>query len=205
MNILSIDFDWIMQPTIEAYNNIVLGYNALGPLESWENVKKQIPNFEPYCNLDQFTQLYFLLKDKIQWLTRNDIYIGLNHDELYGFMEKQEAKEYIVYNIDHHHDLGYLESGFNSIIEQPLTLANWAAKSTEKLNLCKYIWISNKNSKIPEIIPENLNYTRVSDISILDRIHIDKIFICSSWEWVPLKYQNLFAILTSLFDDLENK
>ena len=205
MNILSIDFDWIMQPTIEAYNNICKGYNNLGPIEIWDEISRMMPGFNPECDLNRFTDLYFLLKDKLKYLTKEDVHIGINHDELYYFMEKQQAKKYSVYNIDHHHDLGYLNSNSPSIEEQPISLANWATKAHQNLNMYRYTWISNINSHKPEEVPEKLKYTATYDLNILENIKFDKIFICASWEWVPLKYQNLFAILTSLFDDLENK
>lgn len=204
MNILSVDFDWIMQPTIEAYNNMVHGYTKLGPKEVWEHIEKNIPGFEPLCDLNRFTDLYFFLKDHSKNLYKEDIYIGFNHDELYRFMDDLNAKKYLVYNVDHHHDLGY-RLDEQPLEEQPITLANWAEKAHENLNMYKYVWIHNANSCLPEKIPDKLKYTHTTDIRLLDGVKFDKIFICASWEWVPLKYQNLFAILTSLFDDLENK
>lgn len=204
MNILSIDFDWIMQPTIRAYNDLSYGYNRLGPAEIWDNIFSAMPGFNPQCDLNYFTDLYFLLKRYLKNLNVEDVYIGMNHDELYKFMEQLGAKKYSVYNIDHHHDLGYrLEE--QALSDQPLTMANWATKAHENLNMYKYTWIHNTNSGVPEYIPETLKYTHTTDLNILDGVRIDKIFICPSWEWVPLKYQNLFAILVSLFDDLEKK
>jgi len=200
LNILSIDFDWIMQPTIEAYNNLCHGNSPLGPKEIWEQIEMTMPGFEAHCDLNRFTDLYFTLKEVIKNLTKDDCYVGLAHDELYKFMKMLDAKKYNIYNIDHHHDLGYHITD-ESLDEQSISLANWAAKAHFDLNMYKYTWIHNPNSYMPEKIPEKLKYTHTTDLRILDEIKFDKVFICASWEWVPLKYQNLFAILTSLVDN----
>ena len=46
MNVLSIDFDWIMEPSIEAYNHIS-NTDRFGPLRTWEKIKAIIPGFDP--------------------------------------------------------------------------------------------------------------------------------------------------------------
>lgn len=200
MNILSIDFDWIMQPTIEAYNNLCHGNSPLGAKEIWEQIEMAMPGFEARCDLNRFTDLYFTLKEVMKNLTKGDCYVGIEHGELYNFMQVLGAKKYNVYNIDHHHDLGY-HIGDEPLDEQSTSLANWAAKAHTDLNMYKYTWIHNVNSCMPEEVSEKLKYTHTTDLRILDGIKFDKVFICASWEWVPPKYQNLFAILTSLVDD----
>lgn len=204
MNILSIDFDWIMEPSIEAYNNLVNTDSLFGPMELWNKIQNIIPNINPECNLDHFNILYFLIKKYSKQLKFEDCYIALSHGDLYDFMEQINDKKYVVYNIDHHHDLGY-NIQCNDLDNTVPNLANWAYHANKNLNMYKYVWIHNPNSCMPERIPEKLKYIHTTDLNILNNVKFDKIFICASWEWVPLKYQNLFAILTSLFDDLEKK
>ena len=63
MNVLSVDFDWIMEPSIEAYNHISVR-DRFGPLRTWERINEAIPALDPKCNLSKLRTLYFFLLDK---------------------------------------------------------------------------------------------------------------------------------------------
>lgn len=194
MNILSIDFDWIMEPSIEAYNYFT-GEHTLGPALAWEKVFELIPNLNIDCDLEKYKILYFLLKQVSKNIKSENIYVGFKHNEIYYFLEDIDPNEPInIYNIDHHHDIGYPEND-NTI----LNLGNWVDHINKDKNLVNYTWICNKNSTS---CPSNnlTHFYRTSDINIVDKVKFDKIFICASWEWVPLKYQGLFEILISAID-----
>ena len=98
MNVLSVDFDWIMEPSIEAYNHLSCK-QLLGPIQTWEKIKEIIPGLEPKFNLNKFHQLYFFLLHKGKELTQKDIYIGLNHSEINLFLQDEVSlkvsREYI--------------------------------------------------------------------------------------------------------------
>ena len=56
MDILSIDFDIIMEPVIQYYNNLV-------PSTSWEEIQKDNPSFIiPNANLNHYNFLLSLLE-----------------------------------------------------------------------------------------------------------------------------------------------
>lgn len=200
MNVLSVDFDWIMEPSIEAYNHISRG-DALGPLRTWGKIYEVIPALNPECDLNKFNILYHLLLDKGKTLTKEDIFIGFNHDQIYNFLKDYNEKFNIV-NIDHHHDMGYPQNGHDIEAFEQLSVANWVHYINKNKELLSYTWIHNKNSLHPR--EEEINnikmYMHSTDIDLIENMKFDKIFLCASWEWVPPKYESLFDILVSTID-----
>ena len=187
-----------MEPCIEAYNHISR-VERMGPVRTWEKIKAIIPNFIPECDIEKYHTLFFLLLDKGKLLKKEDIYIGLNHDQMIAFMEEFKEHKINLYNIDHHHDMGY--EGNNGAFDS-LGVANWVHFANKDMKLSSYTWIHNVNSIYPteELCEQYKRYTHTTDINILNNIQFDKIFLCASWEWVPLKYEPLFDILVSAID-----
>lgn len=200
MNILSVDFDWIMEPCIEAYNHISRG-ERMGPLRVWEKIYSIIPSLNPECDLNKFQALYFFLLDKGKTLKKEDIFIAMNHDQIYHFLEEENCK-LNVYNIDHHHDMGYPKDEDDEQAYESLSVANWAYYLKQDKKLSSYTWVHNHNSVHPKIeeAQKFKNYTHSTDLDVLENIQFDKIFLCASWEWVPPKYEPLFDILVSAID-----
>ena len=203
MNVLSIDFDWIMEPTIEAYNSLSHGRDAFGPAEIWRIIQGKIPGFSPECDLNKFTDLFFFLKEKVNGIDKDNIKIAFNHEEIYDFLDKDF--DVSLYNIDHHHDMGYPQNDSEENKERALEglgCGNWVSFLNKNKKIKQYTWIGNHNSNPPMNIISNDydNFIFTTDLNALCSVKFDKIFICASWEWVPLKYRNLFDILISLLD-----
>lgn len=189
-----------MEPSIEAYNNIVKG-NRMGPVRIWEQIHEIIPSFNPQCDLDKFHKLFFFLLYKGKDLTKNDIYIGMDHSEI-NFFLKDVSNSINLYNVDHHHDLGYPSGDDDDYAFSQLGVGNWVTFLNMEKKLNSYTWIHNKNSNHPRIKEINnlKSYSHSIDLAMLEHIKFDKIFICGSWEWVPLKYESLFDILITVID-----
>lgn len=187
-----------MQPTIEAYNHMVNADSPLGCLDVWQTINNVIPGLEPSCDLNKFTELYFTLKEILKTVPKENVYIGVNHSELYDILSDDLDKKITMYNVDHHHDLGYMPMTG----DEDVTVANWMYKLNQTHKVNRYIWISNANSRVPlqETIDTFKHYTNTNDLKVVKGVKFDKIFICGSWEWVPPKYRNLFNILVSLID-----
>lgn len=196
MNVLSIDFDWIMEPSIEAYNHIS-NTDRFGPLRTWEKIKAIIPGFDPQCDLSKFHDLFFLLLDKSKKLKQEDICISFNHEEIYNFLSDYDNIN--LYNVDHHHDMGYPQNGSEEI-QDYINCANWVYHLNKNNKLKSYTWIHNINSIQNNNIENFCTYIDTNDLDILKNIEFDKIFICASWEWVPIKYEPLFDVLISSVD-----
>lgn len=193
INILSIDFDWIMEPCINVYNNIA---NSITPLDE---VLKDSPNafFKP--DYEKFKTLLIYATNIARDLPDSSrVLFGLNHQEILTGIEKIwkiQDKPYNIYNIDHHHDCGYTVENWHDIINQGPTCGNW-------INYCKnlnsYTWINNKNSQetiCNDAFKRLKKYTMCHDINIINYVNFDYLFICKSPGWIPKELDPLFNIL----------
>ena len=183
---------------IEAYNKIS-NTDRLGPMRTWAKIEAIMPGFDPKCDLTKFHDLFFLLLHKGKKLTQKDIYIAFGHENIHDFLS--EDTNISLYNVDHHHDMGYPQGDNDTAALDQVNCANWVYHLHKENKLQSYTWIHNVNSihsgsDIEEFCP----YIHTTDLDILENIEFDKIFLCASWEWVPLKYEPLFDILVSAID-----
>ena len=209
VNILSIDFDWIMEPSIEIYNDIVSSED--GP---WAAFQERAPGVKMECSFSKYEDLCtFLGTHTNPRLTSKDILICNEHHELFHFIEKIN-RPFNLYNIDHHHDCGYAVDKEYQSIETAyqtlgLTCGNWVyalAKDHPDLFL-SYNWICNYNSVPPinELFTLVPHFMSSRDLQTIDRIHFDKICLCQSSQWIPPEYRPLFRAMLGLFANFINK
>lgn len=144
------------------------------------------------------TNLIFSLLPSLQL---KDVFIADGHEEIFKAINTWRLDDkFNIYNIDHHHDCGYLSDNISlHNITNECTCANWVPYVYKNFPaFMKYIWIGNKNSfllnsQLKSIIPKYDNY---SDLGILNNIKIDKIFICKSRTWIPVEYRGLIDSFT---------
>ena len=195
MDVLSIDFDIIMAPTIEYYNHMT-------PQRSWEDMQQENPYLiAPKMDLEHYNYLICLLNKVIDENT--EVYVAFNHKMIVDFLKNDT--DLSIINIDHHHDLSYNP---NEEKQNP-DCANWAKYLFEQNKMRNYVWAKNANSQMPiDIVVDqikNYNYVIEDFNNIKDRIDnikYQKVFICLSPEWVPPYCQTLFF---GLLDMLNNK
>ena len=193
INILSVDFDWIMEPCIDFYNDRA---TQLVPLD---DLLKSSPNVYLKPSYEKFVTLITYATNIARTLpSAKNVYFGINHQEIIPAIENiwnLKDKNYNIYNIDHHHDCGYGASTLQDINNQGLSCGNWIAYCK---NLKKYTWINNKNSytEMPDEMFQKLQqYTISNDINIINYIDFDYIFVCASPGWVPSELSPLYTLL----------
>lgn len=95
--VLTIDFDVIMWPSIELYNNMVDG-----TIDNLIEIEKDIPLIQ-YANAD--LQTYYKLTNYLLKAKEKKIQIEFidTHEKILNYIKKPCN----LINIDHHHDLGY--------------------------------------------------------------------------------------------------
>lgn len=204
MKVLSIDFDWVMEPFIQAYNQYSRA-NKSGPDETWKIIEAEIPALKYNCNFEmdyeKYANLYFFLREVCKHNPKSYILIGQNHNEIIPAIKKVHHEiggPLEIINIDHHHDRGYHHNDIEEFKERPYDCTNWLHYLTKYYQVNKYIWVRNKNSEMQlcHELPKNHEYITLTDLKDLNtNDHYDLIFICSSYDWVPLKYRPLFNIL----------
>ena len=143
----------------------------------------------------------FLIKKLIT--TKKIIFIKSHH-----LLLKYHENETSIYNIDHHHDLGYKETDDPKLIENKIYReGNWLLHLIHNNIINKYVWINNINSdlKSPHLNEvRNLEYYHHSiDINILNNLNFDKVVICESFEYekTSLLFELLKSICICIFND----
>lgn len=186
--ILTIDFDIIMGPSIELYNNIVKE-------QFWETNNQgnnSLLNFVQ-ADLNLYRKITdFILKAKTE--QNIPIYFITNHHEIIQYIPKEE--ELVLINIDHHHDCGYEKD------KSHITCGNWVYYLKTYYKLLKYIWIHNPNSIInSKEISNMINLDiDINYINFNNYLNVDYIVISFSPEWIPINYRPLFKIWSDLID-----
>lgn len=186
MNVLSIDFDIIMEPTINYYNDWIN--------KGWKSLCSENPGFitakASFCN---YNLILHILEKILNFDT--PIYIAYNHKTIVNFL--QNDNDLVIYNIDHHHDLGYGNLVSKDETLNNLNCGNWAKYLFDNNQLKKYVWLKNNNSINPsEDLKKDYNYEIESFIDYIHKdffnINFDKVYICLSPEWVSPYYFDLF-------------
>lgn len=182
--ILTIDFDIIMAPSIELYNDLV------GDNKGVNDIIQKYPLLEYTLSGDFF--IYELLTGQLIKLFKNippeNIHFIREHHQLIKFVNNKEKINLI--NIDHHHDLGYEKLSKKILLPN---CGNWVKYLYEKDLLESYIWIHNSDSVMPNskiIINNDYN---LKDYNFQDLDKIDKLIICNSPQWLPTNFQALFT------------
>lgn len=189
--VVTIDFDIIMAPSISWYNNMV-------PKVQWKDLEK-----DPLCqffsaDLVHYHRLTQWILHQTEHLSKDQIIFIASHEKAIDYFQDDEFYE--VVNIDHHHDLGYLANEDNTKID----CSNWMASLFDKRIINKYTWLNNKNSdrssiksEYPTTIKELVPYD-------LSQLNSDLLIICFSPEWVPPQYQRLFYVWMDMLNTIYN-
>lgn len=193
MNVLSIDFDIIMAPDIQLYNNLVGGSKGHSDL-----VINHPMLASARADLYTYQKLVIYLMSIIQEINVADIRVAHGHNDIENLIK--DDKDVHIFSFDHHHDCGY---GENKHLEnfKECSCANWVRFYHDAGVITNYTWIKNTNSETEEI--EDLDYITTINIHECDLTALpkfDKLFICLSPEWVPEQYHALFFLMLDLIN-----
>lgn len=189
-NLITIDFDIIMEPSIELYNSIINDKFGIKDLA-------EINPLMRYCNanLNTYSFLTTYLFNVFGLINKNNIHFIYNHHQVYKYLD--DNYKYNVYNIDHHHDYGYHKEEETS--SNPLYCGNWVLKMEEDNFLNNYTWIANytsspfpSNDQLKKVILEQFDF---SSLPIPDLL-----IICLSKEWVPEQFIPLFHLWLNCYN-----
>lgn len=183
MYILTIDFDIIMEPSINFYNNMVPNISQ-EDLATWPMMAAAQANLETYNKLTKF------LLDITRYVDKEHIHFIQSHEQVIKYIPTD--KPLTLVNIDHHHDIGYDSKGDKDCAN----CGNWAKwvieHSTEKIT---FNWINNPNSYNPSEIKdmELISYQNIiQQVDLTTYKKPDEVIICYSEAWIPLQFRPLF-------------
>ena len=191
--IVTIDFDIIMAPSINLYNNIV-------PANDWETLKEN-----PYFQLLKIDTIHY---QKIfnyviyctQYLPKENIHFIEDHSQAVNYI----TEKCDLINVDHHHDIGYGEDLEKQ--EKP-TCANWVYYLNEQNLINTYTWINNDNS---EEIPPDKDVKMLMSICNFNNFDLnslevpDELVICLSEPWTPPYIRPLFYTIIDICNQYYN-
>lgn len=190
-HILSIDFDIIMEPSIQFYNSMTqTSWEDRSFGNSYANIL--VANYMTYQKIFQY------LLNLTSKLPKEKIHFILDHHHIISFLDPQE--KYIITNIDHHHDKGYPQNDEPDIDAQELNCGNWVNFVP---NLDKYLWIKNINS-IDIINNEKIEGINIGDFNLNNLSTPTEVFICFSIPWIPPNNQPLFYLWMDVFNKIYN-
>lgn len=204
-NVLSIDMDYIMNPTIGLYNDWVSfgEYKTMKPEEFWQALYKKI-DMEPHLEYDKEALLYIVktFSRAIASLPKDAIYFSLEHDGILNFLcadEKKIGETYEIYNIDHHHDIYYGQEQKDLIDRFDYTdPANWVYYLGKNKKIEEYHWLRGSNS-VPFELEGVLDLYFPIDMETpkeeIDNIKFDYVFVCCSKFFYPPKFTQFFDML----------
>ena len=185
--VVSIDFDIIMAPSIELYNNMV-------PSADWNSLLN-----DPYMQLltidtNHYSKIFSYVMRCANHMKKENIHFIEDHGQASKFIT-EPCK---LFNIDHHHDLGYKEDNSE---EEKINCSNWVSYLHRENLITDYIWIKNVNSVEPLESPDWLTCKDFINYKLDDIPIPDELIICLSEPWVPYSYRPLFYLLMDYCND----
>ncbi|MGF6375099.1 hypothetical protein M2140_000133 [Clostridiales Family XIII bacterium PM5-7] len=183
--ILTIDFDVVMAPSIDTYNNLIPG-------AKWEELNKMpmMKNLQAdYIHYQRLTKLVLSLSKQ---MPREDIFFIENHGKIVDLVE--HGDDIGLINIDHHHDIKYPK---NKVPEGICTCGNWVSELLTNSRSVGHLWINNPTSKMPD---EDVSGNYIFEHALLEDYDLqkigvpDKMFLCLSEPWIPPQYRPLFFL-----------
>lgn len=183
--IVTIDFDIIMGPSIDIYNDRVGLHekDIREILQKYPCLNGLVGDLDVYRYLTHFINK--IDKDKIVFITQ--------HREMRRFLNELESPVDLV-NIDHHHDIEYIREEIDDTENEHD--GNWVKTYFQQGKINSYCWICNVNSTPAqeEIAQAYSHESFYISEDILETLNPDKLIICLSPEWVPPVYYPLYTL-----------
>lgn len=205
MNIVTIDFDIIMSPSIEFYNDLIGVENPIKDFVADFSFLTTMP-----ADLYQYEYLtrFIIMAQKY---VKDNIYFITDHKYVIDILKKLPHNEPInLINIDHHHDLGYDDKDWNlpSLKWRGYNCGNWVRYSKETKLIDNYCWVKNENSQ--NVNPKGEKYIDqellFKESKLEENVKSTNVLIlCASYEWIPPLYHPLFLNWQTICEEFQGK
>lgn len=201
MNVVTIDFDIIMRPSISFYNDMVDIENPF---------KDYIEEFSYLTNIPADLYIYdyitrYITKTMVGGCRK--VYFINSHESAAKILKELSIEKPVtLYNIDHHHDLGYDMEEFDW--KKPVAtsnVGNWIKYCKDRRYIDKYYWVHNENS---DMYPDEAKKYVTADYNLKDvnlddeEFTPDALIICASYEWIPPMYHSLYLTWNSICSEI---
>lgn len=188
MKITTIDFDIIMNPCIDIFNDSDLTADEY--LNRYDFLGHMAADLELYQRLTNFI---------LSFKSEQIIFIYSHSDIVEYFTDLEEPVDLI--NIDYHHDIIYDDNiNWKSPLKE-YNEGNWVKKLWDDKKIKSYMWLKDYKSNNPDFQIEKkyLNEKHFIHLYDLDKIKdSDKVYISLSPEWIPSYYNYLYDLWKDL-------
>ena len=213
MKILTIDIDYISGQSFELLS-LLQGIREIPDHTRnkfyWERIIQDTGVVERYLepnlhNVRFINKIFY----RALFMGCDNVVFGYHHDSILNHIS-DEARDILLVNIDHHHDLSVSPNGEYEAFRLGFYAEyNWVLKLEKQIN--SYTWIKNPNSggfkggKLPYIYEE----CKKEDKELVESIHDidgwDLIFVCLSPHHTPPNQWHYFWLMKESYELLTNK
>lgn len=195
--IVTIDFDIIMAPSIYLYNDDV-------PDIPWDYLLNN--PYEPNLHLlridaEYYQRIFQYIIEVSNNIKAEQIHFVEDHGQVVSFVKERSD----IYNIDFHHDIAYEDDGELLIDEIP-TCANWVYYLNKKGLLNSYTWLKAKNrgDAPPDQVKVKYKIANFDDFDLTPLLNPDEVIIALSEPWVPPYLRALYFTIMDYCNNYYN-
>ena len=191
MRILSIDFDYFIDTSIEVRNSLFpVAEEGVTSLTEW---LKCYINFPFLLEIGVVKELDLFLSKKL----RGDYILVSSdtHKDINKIFQQHKDEKFIIDNIDFHHDRYCL--GLPS-----LNCSNWVEYAMSKYNVIEYNWYKRNDSETKSLTGE-IQCTKHKIEEVFNNEY-DYVFLCFSPEWSPIHLRSKYLKLREKLDEKSN-
>jgi len=201
--ILSIDLDFILEPCINLYNDLI--NNKIPKQKVWNDIEKK-RSISRHIQYD-LNRLNFI---KELFNFNCPYYFGNDHSSIINAIAKNNDLIFPlnIYNIDHHHDIHYnKEQEDDCFLLNIAECGNWVGYLNAHDIINKYYWIRNENSsdfmgdRLTAPVIEELYFNNYTIESLLNK-KFSMVYITSSWQFFAPQLEKM---LIEIFNELLQK
>lgn len=196
MRILVMDMDIIMAPCIKLYNHIADG-DKVSPTQLWQTANEMM-EIEKYLSYDANTL------HKLHRIILNNPhahYVPVEYSA--GVVEDMqrlsvyEEEQFDIVHVGWHHNAGIRHEDLSEVIRRSkFKNSNWLGYLLEKDKVKSCYWFKALNAPgVPANQPKLEQVITCPFSALHEDEQFDIIYIVSSPQWVPYKYQHLVDIL----------
>lgn len=190
--ILSIDFDIIMAPSINLYNDLTMkGWEFFEQFPQMDSLKIDAVHYQRLTEL--LMRLFKTIpKDKIHWIE--------DHGRIVHYIQQDSTPFHLV-NIDHHHDTGYHPEEEN----EPLNCGDWVRFLASQM--LSYTWVGNRTSGDTKEQYQHYisNKAILEDFDLNSLLDCTELYLCLSEPWLPPYLRPLFYTWLDLYRNIDSK
>tara|TARA_R100000030_G_C3249156_1_gene122522 strand:- start:645 stop:1415 length:771 start_codon:yes stop_codon:yes gene_type:complete len=214
--VLSIDLDYIMEPSIEKYNGLAFDLNTK---RRWDQLYGDTNYDENSFEIEEDNFLFCFDVFCKSIMNCKNVTFGYDHDEILYSIKNWNNIDLI--NIDWHDDViegAYFryyddvkvasKREYNDVKNNKVTEGNWGAwlHSQQKLNSFTWICADNsgsveKNNAIKSLLKKRFNHF-TKDNYKFENYKFDHIFVCLSPQYIPPKHWTKFILFLKTYQNV---